>query len=407
MSSLRDFTCPSLVELLDYIEEHLREPDLSRIGRHVANCPVCAATIHNLDQPDAFREGTGGGKSEAFVAGGLGNSLFVNAKHQNRFKELLHYPQPEATRFGQIWSTCEYPRGHEEFAAESILPKLVVVLVADAHDDELVPPSLIAAPISLDISYQSNFDLRVFEDDSPLGYEFMVEVWNEVPMLETQLARNLGSLNQPAKSYLGLLYEALLGTNVDLSELTGRLGPAILDSNDPRVVFQQEDVAACEYLRRPLFELTKTRSGDDSETSTPQDHVVLFLSNVSVKHNRVPPPARHGGEELPLAASTGNDELSSHFVYATDAGEEILATLLRDLKTKSLYIAWERLASKVKGTRVHIWVYTTRNRTFEVEEPYVVVGKRTPVVQGTQVTPSQVDSVSMRFVRGGSGNGAY
>jgi hypothetical protein len=111
------------------------------------------------------------------------------------------------------------------------------------------------APLSLDVEYRADCDLVVPEPESPLGCPFMIEAWNEATILEHQLERYLGDLPQPYKRYLGLLAQAQLGADVDLSSLRGSVGPAIAGESDPRVAFQEDEHERCEALRRPLMRL--------------------------------------------------------------------------------------------------------------------------------------------------------
>jgi hypothetical protein len=78
-------------------------------------------------------------------------------------------------------------------------------------------------------------------------------VWHELALLPTQLGRYLGTLPQPAKRYLGLLYQWHLGMEVDLADVLPHVGPAIRHAADPRLAFQEREMGTREHLHHPLL----------------------------------------------------------------------------------------------------------------------------------------------------------
>ncbi|MGI8549443.1 MAG: hypothetical protein ACR2PL_01415 [Dehalococcoidia bacterium] len=160
------------------------------------------------------------------------------------------------------------------------MPRLVVTLDEGSEQALLGQPALGVAPTSLDLAYASDCDLLVPEEESPLGYPFMIEVWNEVQVLQEQLGRYLGTLPQPFKRYLGLLHEAQFGIEVDLSPLIPHIGPPITHRDDPRFAFQEDEHEACEYLGLPV--MSALGESEDSEASEPARTVRSLL------HKHVP-----------------------------------------------------------------------------------------------------------------------
>ena len=57
------------------------------------------------------------------------------------------------------------------------------------------------APISAETEYASDGDLLIEEEESPLGYSFMIELWNEQPMLQENLDCCLAGLILDTKRY--------------------------------------------------------------------------------------------------------------------------------------------------------------------------------------------------------------
>ena len=165
---------------------------------------------------------------------------------------------PPRLRFGQVWITRPSVVGPEPH----VLPRHIVPCLVSLVDIELADlapghPAVAAVPVSLAVAFQSDRDLLVPAEAGPLGCAYMIEVWNEVTMLTCQLGRYVGELRQPFKRYLGRLYQAQLGTHVDLSRLASYLGPPLTGEHDPRFAFQIHEYEVCEYLRRPLLRLLR------------------------------------------------------------------------------------------------------------------------------------------------------
>jgi len=165
----------------------------------------------------------------------------------DRFRKVLALQAPAELRFGQFWTT-DLHGGR----AGAVSPA-VVVLDPASNRDEAERQGMVVAPISLAVGYAGPADLILGESESPPGYACMLEVWNEVALLPSQLGRYLGVLEQPLKRYLGLLYQAQLGIDVDISAVAAPVGPAILHADDPRVAFQEQEVTAYDPLRQPLL----------------------------------------------------------------------------------------------------------------------------------------------------------
>lgn len=259
--------CPSATRWLKNVNGDIARPRVACVQAAPFDCSQDADIRDDL-QNSTVADGLRGAEQRS------GESVpqdlqRLATQHLARFRALLDQRQPESLQYGQIWTTKMLHDMHVRLGEdEGSAPRMVVVLDFKhdgAGDEDLA--SLVAAPISLDLANRADCDLTVFENESPLGYRFMIEAWNDVSMLSTQLARYLGTLCQPAKRYLGLVYQAHLGLAVDVTELADRLGPAIREASDPRAAFQEEEVESCEYLRWPLLTALAAREqGDDAET---------------------------------------------------------------------------------------------------------------------------------------------
>lgn len=254
MATINRFTCPAALDLLEYERHVLPKAESAEIAAHLEQCSACAGVLRNLRAAErpagvSVRLGAGGDAVPEALRR-------ASADAAARLRSLLQQPAPPQVRFGQIWSTRLLPAPSTAGSPDGAdTPRLIAVLGEESTSAGSEDPSLPVAPISLELAYLSDRDLRVPAKESPLGYPFMIEVWNEVTALKAQLGRYLGELQQPFKRYLGLLYQAQLGADVALSPLRDYLGPAISSEDDPRFAFQEDESEACEYLRRPLLHL--------------------------------------------------------------------------------------------------------------------------------------------------------
>ncbi len=236
-------TCPAAGDLALYLASRLPEADRMAVAAHLERCTRCPEIVRNLQEADTAN-GMIGVAAQSSPAR-LREARAAGEQPARRFRELLSRPRPDHLRFGQCWTVAAPGNPpDDECAAEA---RIVVLLAGD-------PAAAVAtAPISLALPYCSPDDLLVRADEGPLGYAFMIEAWNTVTVLRDQLARYAGTLQQPVKRFLGLLCQSQLGLPVDLSELETRRGPAILESSDPRLRFQEQEILACAHLRRPAL----------------------------------------------------------------------------------------------------------------------------------------------------------
>jgi hypothetical protein len=403
VSVLEERACPGATDLLDYGEGQLAQPDSARVEEHVAYCKACSKVLDNLRDATAVEPFDQAGEILNVSLPGDAQRLF--AERSKHFRTLMNLALPEAPSFGQLWTTksCVDDQNGDALDRDVSL-RVVVVLWAKSAPKTSHESYVIVAPISLDIAYRSSYDLVVFEEESTLGYSFMVEVWNEVSMLEAQLGRYLGALRQPAKRWLGLLYQAHLGAQVDLSELADRVGPGIREFADPRVRFQEQEIEACEYLRRPLLQRVERDSQQVEEPAHWAQITSLFRRELAVKHGVLPQPNLRHGEPVPLAAAVDRAESESHFIHAQYASQELIGILIHDFATHSLSVIWESLPSGLQGKLARFWIHTKTGETYNVEGQYPIQGELTYLVKKAHLTPNHVESVGLEFVDSGNDN---
>jgi hypothetical protein len=393
MSTQEGSICPTSADLLGYAQNHLSDAEADLIRSHVDNCLRCTQALeHLLGFAESIQPHPQSGSTSQLIPGDL-KRMF--AERSLQFQQLLHLSRPEKYWFGQIWTTRLWDGDQRGISDEKNISNRIIVLLEDESDASVQgEPFLVAAPISVDIAYRSSYDLMLFELESPLGYPFMIEVWNRVTPLHSQLVRYLGTLQQPLKGFLGLAYQAHLGVPVNLGEVVQHLGPAILHPDDPRVHFQEQEIEACDYLRRPLLELLKREETKTSEADPPRP-VILFQKKLPVKHGQ--PPLSVQKINLPLAAAEPQTQVQSHFIYTQDAEGEIIARMNRDFKTDSLYLIWEHLPQTLQGATASILLHTVTGKTLSAGEAKVLPGTRTLLSQGEHLGPAQIESLSLEF----------
>lgn len=394
MSTQEKRSCPTRDDIQRYALNNLSEPETSQIKNHVDHCLSCTEKLEYLqDLEELARLDAESDIPPRQVPESL-KKLF--AQRSANFRQLLQLGLPEKRRFGQIWSTKIWNNDQENDTEESGIPLRLVVLLEDEVQTAAADESFLeAAPISIEYAYRANYDLMVFEQESPLNYPFMIEVWNRVSPLVAQLERYLGTLQQPLKSFLGLIYQAHFGISIDQeTAIHQHLGPAILHPDDPRIHFQEQEIEACDYLRRPILELLKRDEKRLLEADCPET-VVLFQGKLPVKHGQLP----HSQHKVkgPLAAADSHIQVQSYFIHTQVPTGEIVARLNRDFKTGFLRMTWEHLPQNLQGTTVSILLHTTTGEILSVGEFIVRQDDRVLFGQGGILEPVQVESLHLEF----------
>jgi len=156
-------------------------------------------------------------------------------------------PPPKIIEIGQIWSTQStlmLPEIGEVITEE---PRLIVIL-STSEDTGLFYDQVTAVPISMMIWAATNFDLLVPIPESSLPYQYMVEVWNETPVLRAHLRTYIGKLSDNAVKVMRSVHLSLLLDENLPQKAQEWVGLPIIEENDLRVAFQEAEVEAVQYL---------------------------------------------------------------------------------------------------------------------------------------------------------------
>ena len=208
----RQVSCPDDEALLAFRNGDLSGEEYETVALHLLLCNDCMESLNSLpwDEAQGSEEMTDEDQPETQVhlTPSLSRAIrLFRERHQQNADGLRGAPtdiKQEEIRPRQIWRTKSEgivvpSSGGQEYYSVTELssrPHLVVVTRAEINDP---PPTtdyhtILVAPVDVDTEYKGEGDLLINQDDSPLGYAFNVQLWNEQPMLRENLECCLGEL---------------------------------------------------------------------------------------------------------------------------------------------------------------------------------------------------------------------
>ncbi len=178
--------------LPDYVDNIITAPEvLIPLERHVRSCPRCAQELETLRRAmHADRDGNGQEDRLEHLPGG---AAFLEA-----FSQAPPPPQlPPKVLPGQVWATPGFPPylSYSYGITDRNLPYSLEprpLYIADFD-----PETRIASGFPLNCEYlefTAHPDLKVQENESPLGFPFAVETWNPTSTHEDFLLIYYGNL---------------------------------------------------------------------------------------------------------------------------------------------------------------------------------------------------------------------
>lgn len=251
-------------------------------------------------------------------------------------------PQPTIVETGQIWST--YSSLNLPGLAESISdePRLVVILtgtgnVAVRHEH------VTAAPISLMTWAATDFDLLIPDGESPLPYRFMVEVWNETPVLKAHLRAYLGKLSERAISVLRSIHVARLVDEDLPANAKVWVGLPLMGESDARIAFQEAEVEAVEYLAN----LATAALFAELTSWAPSVQLIRRRQRFEIKPVFGSIVDYLKGSQRALASSTSPS--ADVIISNTEGGETFVFELLERRRESRVYLAVHDLSPSLEG----------------------------------------------------------
>jgi hypothetical protein len=386
MKNRKDQGCPSALELFEYTNSHLPENLAVALRTHIDSCVNCAKTMGNLK---AYMKQSGSSVEEIEHAYTVPEHLSKFAKQlTTKAFDKVKYVKPKELAFGQIWTTKAVEQS--EPALQAITPRIVVILSGAATFDTS-SETVIVAPISLELQFQSQYDLRIYEDESHLGYEFMIEVWNQTTTVVSQLNSYLGPLNEALGENLRLLNKVYLGLGGEIESVVDRIGLPIFGKNDPRAVFQVQEVEECAYLHEPaLREIARV----EKPTNT------TFRDCFDIWFKQEDKSLYWGGlvkaEPLPLAAAT-NQAKKDYFLYAEKSlgTDKFVVRFNLDIFTQKLELKIEEIPRSLAFTELLVTGYGAARGKLFSSVVKVNKGESSVVSENAHVMPRDIEELNI------------
>lgn len=263
MFAFNQHLCPKAVDLLAGMGGQLPPASADQVTPQITAHPVIGEALKPL-------KSVGGSGRLNEPANIPDQGRFLPMQPTAAFRQMLSLSKPSRIVPGQVWTTfagpleylafSQYQNTQQHFSpisgwesGPSFTPRVVVILLDEAHTHPSSQPGVVVAPISFEVAFCSGYDVSLYAEESPLGQPCMIEVWNQVPMLKKQLGRYLGTLEEPLVHYLQRLCEVFPG-NIPAGEIQAeRHGPIIQHSTDPTVFFQNEEFRINNALRQPFY----------------------------------------------------------------------------------------------------------------------------------------------------------
>jgi hypothetical protein len=293
------------------------------------------------------------------------NIINTAKKRGKQLSNLINNPQPGNYEVGQIWSTFQSLKlNDQDFYTDE--PKLVVILTVQQDDTSLVS----AAPISTETYFASEYDLIISKHDSPLGFGFMIEVWNETPVHTNHLKKQYGSLSESEIIVLKQIYSLQLFSDSIPETLFSWVGLNIFGEEDPRLAFQEKEVMAISYLAEAAtFNVSLSLSVQKESLKEPLVSELVFtlkpifdtLSNFGQLMSRE------------LASASSEYENKTYILASPDEGNTFIFELQEGLpSTKELFLVVHFITKDIENKKCYTKIFSEKSK---VEFPSFVLKK--------------------------------
>jgi hypothetical protein len=214
-STNRMVDCPTDEVLSAYIKRTLPEQNREAVSRHLFLCNTCLEYAKLLLWDSDYEPSDDDLNSAQLnqpvevtpvIADVLERFKGFREHRRNFPAKTLRELGIDGLRIGQVWRTrvediAVPTMNEEERASASELnsnPHLVLITNPNVETRRIGARTyhvVRVLPIDTDIDYAGEGDLVMDRDESPLGYSFMAQLWNEQEMLQENLDSCLGELN--------------------------------------------------------------------------------------------------------------------------------------------------------------------------------------------------------------------
>lgn len=149
--------------------------------------------------------------------------------------------------------------------------ELLVAVVLDTESEAAGIDGLIVVPLSTETQLATDADVVLGRAQTRLGYEVMAEIWNHGTLLREQLKEQRGGVDGSVWEKLAALYAAATGELEEEAEEVQTIavpvgdGPPVIADDDPRLVFQDEEIERAQRFYLPAARLL---AGDGVEADS-------------------------------------------------------------------------------------------------------------------------------------------
>ena len=382
--------CPSALEIFQYVNSDLPESQAAELKKHIYACEACSEVVSNFRR---YMDKIEDGPREIYRKYEVPAHITELARQRSRKSlDAMQDSPPDKIAFGQLWSISAVGQADPENA--SGVPRIVVIL-SEPGSDDLPFSSVVVAPISLELDFLSQYDLAVLKEESPLGYQFMIELWNQSTTLVSQLRSYRGALADDLEQCLRLLNRAYLGLEEDVDALAGRIGWPILHESDPRGVFQAREIEECRYLREPA--LTQVRDLEMSGAESIHEIIHFTLLSTLGDGSLCWASTTPDREEVLVAAASEEAIPKSLCMYKKEAGYEVTAKFVLDIKAGELRLVLQRLSSNLKQRTLRVAVRTKYGARMTSDPIRAEEGQSIVIDAQGRLDQNKINEVQMDF----------
>ncbi len=158
-------------------------------------------------------------------------------REMGRYQAL---PVPMRLEKGQIWTTSPEP-GDGQGNVAAVAPMAVpVLLVSTGTGERSLQNTIRVLPISNDVGFHLSGETLIIHADSPLGYPFLVELFNESPMLAGNLREYRGSVSDSRFREIQMLRERYFD------------GGSTVKPDKPYLKWREQEIDMARYLSLPV-----------------------------------------------------------------------------------------------------------------------------------------------------------
>ncbi len=317
--------CFSGDELLRYRTGRISADLRSRIFHHlnVEKCERCrdlCLTTQGVSQEDAFEAGP--------------NRRMID-RLQSETENYKVPPAPLRLQKGQIWSTSPLPRDRFGMVVVQVPMAVPVCIVSPGNGERKLENAIRVLPISTDIHFHEKGESLLLEENSPLAYPILVEIFNESPMLAGNLGEYRGALSPRQWKDLHILRQAFLDHS------------AARRLNEDSIRWREKEREMTRYLRLPVKVSARMASGDgEAGESQPGAFGTLFAEIFLMPCKKA---ADAEGLDLREIRPCVLLEEEAFSLAVVQKGERVVLRFLSNTVLPEIFIDQERAAMKNKG----------------------------------------------------------